>query len=172
MREREERENTTMEQARSPGVFKAAAASDQWEKPYRPLPHLSLAFSLVWTLLACIWAINTWTKRRFQRSHLQWVITTVPALKALVLGLTYVFWYSCLNLSTCSFWVAFGVFVSRIFLETTCVISYLLVAHGYCIIQEQLSLTDRRCIAGLTFLVYLTLTGYKSGIEQFCVSEL
>jgi hypothetical protein len=55
-----------MEQARSPGVFKAAAASDQWEKPYRPLPHLSLAFSLVWTLLACIWAINTWTKRRFQ----------------------------------------------------------------------------------------------------------
>lgn len=50
-------------------------------------------------------------------------------------------------------------------------ISYLLVAHGYCIIQEQLSLTDRRRIAGLTFLVYLTLTGYKSGIEQFCVSE-
>jgi hypothetical protein len=169
MREREDRENTTMEQAKSPGVFKAAAASDQWEKPYRPLPHLSLAFSLVWTLLACIWTINTWTKRRFQRSHLQWVITTVPALKALVLGLTYVFWYSCLNLSTCSFWVAFGVFVSRIFLETTCVISYLLVAHGYCIIQEQLSLTDRRRIAGLTFLVYLTLTGYKSGIEQFCV---
>ncbi|KAH8954797.1 hypothetical protein BDL97_08G100000 [Sphagnum fallax] len=150
-------------------MIEVRTARESWEESYKPLPNLSLMLSLVWTLLACIWAINTWSKRRFQRSHLQWVITTVPVLKALVLGLTFVFWYSCLNFSNCSFWAAFGVFVARIFSELSCVISFLLIAHGYCIVHDQLSLTNCRRIGGLSFLVYLTLTGYKSGIQQFSV---
>ena len=77
--------------------------------------------------------------------------------------------YSCLNLNTCSFWVAFGVFVSRIFFETACFIAFLLIAHGYCIMHEQLAVTDRRSIAGLASLLYLTLTGYKAAVPQFAV---
>ncbi|CAM6033727.1 unnamed protein product [Sphagnum compactum] len=150
-------------------MIEVRTARESWAESYKPLPNLSLMLSLVWTLLACIWAINTWSKRRFQRSHLQWVITTIPVLKALVLGLTFVFWYSCLNFSNCSFWAAFGVFVARIFSELSCVISFLLIAHGYCIVHDQLSLTNCRRIGGLSFLVYLTLTGYKSGIQQFSV---
>lgn len=77
--------------------------------------------------------------------------------------------YSCLNLSTCSFWVAFGVFVSRIFFETACFVAFLLIAHGYCIMHEQLSVNERRSIAGLASLLYLTLTGYKAAVPQFAV---
>jgi hypothetical protein len=73
-------------------------------------------------------------------------------------------------LDTCSFWVAFGVFVSRIFFETACFVAFLLLAHGYCITHEQLTLTERRKIAGLAGLLYLTLTGYKAAIPQFSVS--
>lgn len=77
--------------------------------------------------------------------------------------------YSCLNLSTCSFWVAFGVFVTRIFFETSCFIGFLLISHGYCIMYEQLSVSERRSIAGLSSLLYLTLTGYKAAVPQFSV---
>lgn len=80
--------------------------------------------------------------------------------------------YSCLHLKTCSFWVAFGVFVSRIFFETACFVTFLLISYGYCIMHEQLSLTERRSVAGLTSLLYLTLTGYKAAVPQFAVSPL
>lgn len=78
--------------------------------------------------------------------------------------------YSCLHLKTCSFWMAFGVFVSRIFFETACFVTFLLISYGYCIMHEQLSLTERRRVAGLTSLLYLTLTGYKAALPQFAVS--
>ncbi|MCO5589203.1 hypothetical protein L7F22_043169 [Adiantum nelumboides] len=104
-----------------------------------------------------------------QTSNLQWILTSVPLLKALVLGLSFVFWYFCLNLSSCSFWVAFGVFVTRIFFETACFIGFLLISHGYCIMYEQLSISERRSIAGLSSLLYLTLTGYKAAVPQFAV---
>lgn len=78
--------------------------------------------------------------------------------------------YSCLHLKTCSFWVAFGVFVSRIFFETACFVTFLLISYGYCIMHEQLSPTERRSVAGLTSLLYLTLTGYKAAVPQFAVS--
>lgn len=35
--------------------------------------------------------------------------------------------------------------------------------------HEQLSLTERRSVAGLTSLLYLTLTGYKAAVPQFAV---
>lgn len=36
--------------------------------------------------------------------------------------------------------------------------------------HEQLSLAERRSIAGLASLLYLTLTGYKAAVPQFAVS--
>jgi hypothetical protein len=62
------------------------------------------------------------------------------------------------------------VFVSRIFFETACFVTFLLISYGYCIMHEQLSLTERRSVAGLTSLLYLTLTGYKAALPQFAVS--
>lgn len=141
----------------------------EWEESYRPLPYVFFALLLTWMALVVVWTLNTWTKRRWQTSNLQWVLTAVPVLKSLVLGLSFTFWYSCLNLSTCSFWVAFGVFVSRIFFETACFVAFLLIAHGYCTLHEQLSVSERRSIAGLASLLYLTLTGYKAAVSQFAV---
>lgn len=38
--------------------------------------------------------------------------------------------------------------------------------------HEQLSVSERRSIAGLASLLYLTLTGYKAAVSQFAVSHL
>lgn len=59
--------------------------------------------------------------------------------------------------------------MSRIFFETACFIAFLLIAHGYCVMHEQLSVSERRGIAGLASLLYLTLTGYKAAVPQFAV---
>jgi hypothetical protein len=142
----------------------------EWEESYTPLPYVFMALLLLWTVCVIVWTFNTWTKRRWQQcSNLQWILTSVPVLKVLVLGLSFVFWYSCLIASQCSFWVAFGVFVARIFFETACFSAFLLIAHGYCIMHEQLSVRDRRSIAALGSLLYLILTGYKSAVPQFSV---
>ncbi|XP_057864919.1 uncharacterized protein LOC131072698 isoform X2 [Cryptomeria japonica] len=145
------------------------SGSIMWDKAYRPLPYLFLASFMVWSVLVCIWVFNTWTKRHYQNGNLQWMLTIVPVMKALVLGLSFLFWFSCLHLSMCSFWVAFGIFVTRIFLETACFVAFLLISHGYCIMHEQLSISERRSIAGMVSLLYLTLTGYKAAVPQFSV---
>ncbi|KAH9307949.1 hypothetical protein KI387_035860 [Taxus chinensis] len=145
------------------------SGSNLWDEDYRPLPYLFLGSFMVWSSLVCIWVYNTWTKRHFQNGNLQWMLTIVPVMKSLVLGLSFLFWYSCLYLSTCSFWVAFGIFVTRIFLETACFVAFLLISHGYCIMHEQLSTFERRTIAGMVSLLYLTLTGYKAAVPQFSV---
>lgn len=158
-----------MEAAIGQGQKSAVSNASEWQESYRPLPFLFFGLLMVWTVLAGIWILNTWSKRQWQTGNLQWMLTAVPVLKALVLGLSFTFWYSCLNLSTCSFWVAFGVFVTRIFFETACFIAFLLISHGYCIMHEQLSVSERRSIAGLASLLYLTLTGYKAAVPQFAV---
>ncbi|GAQ89821.1 hypothetical protein KFL_005660050 [Klebsormidium nitens] len=159
-------------QAPRPDVNSTSAedgAATSWEESYKPLPVIFLVLFGIWAALLALWCVNTWTKRRYQLSNLQWALTSVPLLKTLVLGMSLVFWYSCLSLDTCSFWVAFGVFVSRIFFETSCFVAFLLLAHGYCITHEQLTLTERRKIAVLAGLLYLTLTGYKAALPQFSV---
>lgn len=156
---------STIEQVQKPMI----ASPSAWEESYRQLPCLFFGLLVTWMVLVCVWTLNTWTKRQWQTSNLQWVLTIVPMLKAIVLGLSFIFWYSCLNLSTCSFWVAFGVFVTRIFFETACFVAFLLIAHGYCTMHEQLTITERRSIAGLASLLYLTLTGYKAAVPQFGV---
>lgn len=158
-----------MDAAVEHGHKSVVASSNDWQESYKPLPFLYFGLLMAWTVLVAIWALNTWSKRQWQTSNLQWVLTSVPVLKALVLGLSFVFWYSCLNLSACSFWVAFGVFVTRIFFETACFIAFLLISHGYCIMCEQLPVSERRSIAGLSSILYLTLTGYKAAVPQFTI---
>ncbi|MCO5556755.1 hypothetical protein L7F22_010307 [Adiantum nelumboides] len=158
-----------MDVAAEQGHKSVATSSSEWQESYKPLPFLHFGLLIVWMVLVAIWTLNTWSKRHWQTSNLQWILTSVPLLKALVLGLSFVFWYFCLNLSSCSFWVAFGVFVTRIFFETACFIGFLLISHGYCIMYEQLSISERRSIAGLSSLLYLTLTGYKAAVPQFAV---
>ncbi|KAJ7525471.1 hypothetical protein O6H91_17G052800 [Diphasiastrum complanatum] len=149
-----------------PGVL---TVTNEWEQSYKPLPFLFFGLLILWITLLSIWTFNTWSKRRWQTSNLQWVLTTVPVLKSLVVGLSFAFWYSCLNLSMCSFWIAFGVFVTRSFFETSCFVAFLLISHGYCIMHEQLSVADRRSIAGLASVLYIALTGYRAAVPQFAV---
>ncbi|CAI5485745.1 unnamed protein product [Closterium sp. Naga37s-1] len=73
----------------------------------------------------------------------------------------------CLHFDSCSFWVAFGVFVSRIFFETTCFIMFLLIAHGLGITQDSLSMAQRRSIAGLSGMLYISITAYKAALPHF-----
>jgi hypothetical protein len=157
---------TTLQQQQPPVVV---TDPSEWEEAYRPLPYLFCSLFIVWALLVFAWMLNTWTKRRWQTSTLQWVLAAVPTLKTLVHVLSFVFWYSCLNSRTCSFWVAFGVFLTRIFFETAYFVAFLLIAHGYCIMHEQLAKQERRTIAGLASLLYLILTGYKAAVPQFAV---
>lgn len=117
-----------------------------------PLPILCRRTDDSWSLSFIVW---------------EWMADHFVVM--VVMNLLQLCRYSCLNLNTCSFWVAFGVFVSRIFFETACFIAFLLIAHGYCIMHEQLAVTDRRSIAGLASLLYLTLTGYKAAVPQFAV---
>jgi len=157
---------TTLQQQQPPVVV---TDPSEWEEAYKPLPYLFCSLFIVWALLVFAWVLNTWTKRRWQTSTLQWVLAAVPTLKTLVHVLSFVFWYSCLNSRTCSFWVAFGVFLTRIFFETAYFVAFLLIAHGYCIMHEQLAIQERRTIAGLASLLYLILTGYKAAVPQFAV---
>ena len=66
--------------------------ANDWQEPYKPLPFLYFGLLIVWTVLVAIWTLNTWSKRQWQTSNLQWVLTSVPVLKVLVLGLSFLFW--------------------------------------------------------------------------------
>ncbi|CAI5465772.1 unnamed protein product [Closterium sp. Yama58-4] len=140
---------------------------EDWEEEYRPLPLLFVCSLAIWTVLFGVWIWNTWVKRQWQTSYLQWALALVPALKCVVLGLSFFFWHWCLHFDSCSFWVAFGVFVSRIFFETTCFIMFLLIAHGLGITQDSLSMAQRRSIAGLSGMLYISITAYKAALPHF-----
>ncbi|CAI7801783.1 unnamed protein product, partial [Closterium sp. NIES-53] len=140
---------------------------EDWEEEYRPLPLLFVCSLAIWTVLFGVWIWNTWVKRQWQTSYLQWALALVPALKCVVLSLSFFFWHWCLHFDSCSFWVAFGVFVSRIFFETTCFIMFLLIAHGLGITQDSLSMAQRRSIAGLSGMLYISITAYKAALPHF-----
>ncbi|KAM3215502.1 hypothetical protein ACQJBY_067492 [Aegilops geniculata] len=65
--------------------------------------------------------------------------------------LSLLFWYSCVQLHTCSLWIVFQT------------VSFMLISHGYCIMYERLSIRERRTTAGLGCVLYLRLIGYKAG---------
>ncbi|GMY34333.1 transmembrane protein [Fagus crenata] len=136
---------------------------------YRPLPSLYLAFLSIWVFSACSWTINTYKNRHFQTNNLQWTLASVPLIKALQLALSFLFWYSCFNLQVCSLWMSFGVYITGVLFQTACFVSFLLISHGYCIMCERLSVTERRTTAALGCVFYLTLVGYRASVPYFTV---
>ncbi|KAK7845311.1 uncharacterized protein LOC112032413 [Quercus suber] len=136
---------------------------------YRPLPSVYLAFFSIWVFSACSWTINTYKNRHFQTNNLQWTLASVPLIKALQLALSFLFWYSCFNLQVCSLWMSFGVYVTGVLFQTACFVSFLLISHGYCIMCERLSVTERRTTAALGCVFYLTLVGYRASVPYFSV---
>ncbi|XP_052181043.1 uncharacterized protein LOC127794157 isoform X2 [Diospyros lotus] len=104
-----------------------------------------------------------------QRNKLQWTLASVPVIKALQLSLAFFFWYSCFNLQICSVWMAFGVYVSGVLFQTASFVSFLLISHGYCIMCEHLSISERRTTTALGCGFYLTLVGYRASIPYFTV---
>ncbi|XP_062087546.1 uncharacterized protein LOC133794345 isoform X2 [Humulus lupulus] len=139
------------------------------DESYRPLPALYLAFLSIWLVSACSWTFNTYKKRHFQTNNLQWTLAIVPLIKALQLTLSFLFWYSCFHLEICSLWMSFGVYVTGVLFQTASFVSFLLIAHGYCIMSERLSVTERRTTASLGCVFYLTLVGYRASVPYFSV---
>ncbi|KAK8933912.1 hypothetical protein KSP39_PZI015723 [Platanthera zijinensis] len=148
--------------------LRSAAMDDS----YRPLPTLYLVFLAIWCLSTFSWALNTMRNRHFQVSNLQCIMAAVPLIKAVQLGLSYSFWYSCIKLQVCSLWISFGVYVTGIIFQTASLMSFMLISHGYCIMYERLSVPERRITAALGFGLYLTLVGYKAAIPYFTVFGL
>lgn len=68
--------------------------------------------------------------------------------------------------------MSFGVYVTGVLFQTAAFVSFLLIAHGYCIMCEHLSLNERRSTAALACVFYLTLVGYKASVPYFTVSFL
>ncbi|KAH7685790.1 Transmembrane protein GPR107/GPR108-like protein [Dioscorea alata] len=138
--------------------------SPSMEESYHSLPTLYLAFLFFWCVSALSWSINTWRHRRSQ-----WMMALVPMVKALQLGMSYIFWYSCIKLQMCSLWISFGVYVSGIIFQTAYFVSFMLISHGYCIMCERLSVPERRTTAISGCILYLALVGYKAAIPYFTV---
>ncbi|KAK4269340.1 hypothetical protein QN277_022509 [Acacia crassicarpa] len=65
--------------------------------------------------------------------------------------------------------MSFGVYVTGVLFQTAAFVSFLLIAHGYCIMCEHLSLSERRTTAALGCVFYLTLVGYKACVRYFTV---
>uniref|UniRef100_UPI003D9F344B uncharacterized protein LOC141825153 n=1 Tax=Curcuma longa TaxID=136217 RepID=UPI003D9F344B len=143
--------------------------SPSLDESYRPLPSIYLAFLVIWAVSAFTWTVNTWRNRFFQTNHLQWMLASVPVTKSLQLGLSFLFWYSCINRQICSLWMSFGVYVTGILFQTASFVSFMLISHGYCIIYERLSVRERRKTAALGSILYLTLVGYKAAVPYFTV---
>ncbi|XP_057967077.1 uncharacterized protein LOC131157160 isoform X2 [Malania oleifera] len=139
------------------------------DEAYRSLPWLYLAFASLWLLSACSWALNTHKYRHFQVNNLQWTLASVPLIKALQLILSFLFWYPCFNLQICSLWMSFGVYVTGVLFQTASFMCFLLISYGYCITCEHLSVHERRTIATLGCVFYLTLVGYRASVPYFTV---
>ncbi|XP_015694550.1 uncharacterized protein LOC102719639 isoform X1 [Oryza brachyantha] len=137
---------------------------------YQPLPSLYLGFLAIWAASGFSWAFSSWRSRHFeQANNLQWILALVPLIKALQMALSFLFWYSCVHLQTCSLWMSFGVYVTGILFQTASFVSFMLISHGYCIMCERLSIRERRTTAGLGCLLYLSLIGYKAAVPYFTV---
>lgn len=60
--------------------------------------------------------------------------------------------------------MSFGVYVTGSLSETASIVSFLLIAHGYCIISERLSVPEHRAMAVIGCVFYLILLGHRTPI--------
>ncbi|XP_050231473.1 uncharacterized protein LOC126680390 [Mercurialis annua] len=139
------------------------------DESYRPLPSVYLALLFIWLISGFSWTLNTFKNRHFQTSNLEWTLASVPLIKALQLTLSFLFWYSCFYHEICSLWLSFGVYITGVLFQTASFVSFLLISHGYCIMCERLSVTERRATAALGCVFYLTLVGYRASVPYFTV---
>ncbi|GFZ08072.1 hypothetical protein Acr_19g0010090 [Actinidia rufa] len=65
--------------------------------------------------------------------------------------------------------MSFGAYVTGVLFQTASFVSFLLISHGYCIMCERLSVSERRTTAALGSAFYLTLVGYKASVPYFSV---
>ncbi|KAH6758828.1 transmembrane protein [Perilla frutescens var. frutescens] len=145
----------------------AASAGDGVDGFYKPLPPLYFAFMVVWVLSAASWTFNTYKNRHFQPNKLQWMLASVPWIKALQLSFSFLFWYTCFYSNVCSLWMSFGVYIMGVLFQTCAFVSFFLISHGYCITCHRLSLSERRTMAVLASVFYLTLVGYRASVPYF-----
>ncbi|KAJ8452086.1 hypothetical protein Cgig2_016667 [Carnegiea gigantea] len=75
--------------------------------------------------------------------------------------------YSCFYSQVCSLWMSFGVYITGVLFQTASFVSFLLIAHGYCIMCEHLSIRERRITAALGCIFYLTIVGYRASVPYF-----
>lgn len=78
--------------------------------------------------------------------------------------------YTCFHSNVCSLWMSFGVYIMGILFQTSAFVSFFLISHGYCITCHRLSLSERRTMAALGCVFYLTLVGYRASVPYFTVS--
>ncbi|XP_057773076.1 uncharacterized protein LOC130992456 [Salvia miltiorrhiza] len=147
----------------------SATAGDGVSACYKPLPPLYFAFMLLWLLSAVSWTFNTYRNRHFQPNKLQWMLASVPWIKSLQLSFSFLFWYTCFYSNVCSLWMSFGVYIMGVLFQTFGLISFFLISHGYCITCHRLSLSERRTVAALGCVFYLTLVGYRASVPYFSV---
>ncbi|MFS7906205.1 hypothetical protein Hanom_Chr01g00056561 [Helianthus anomalus] len=65
--------------------------------------------------------------------------------------------------------MSFGVYVTGLLFETASIMSFLLIAHGYCITSERLSVPERRAMAVIGCVYYLILVGHRASIPYFSI---
>ncbi|KAL8458321.1 hypothetical protein ACS0TY_035162 [Phlomoides rotata] len=147
----------------------SATIDDGVDACYKPLPPLYFAFMLIWGFSAISWTFNTYANSHFQPNKLQWMLASVPWIKALQLSLSFLFWYSCFYSNMCSLWMSFGVYIMGVLFQTSAFVSFFLISHGYCITCHRLSLSERRTMALLGCVFYLTLVGYRASVPYFPV---
>ncbi|KAL0319284.1 UNVERIFIED_CONTAM: hypothetical protein Sangu_2084600 [Sesamum angustifolium] len=149
--------------------YSGAGVDDGLDGSYKPLPPIYFTFMVIWVLSAASWTFNTFRNRHFQPNNLQWMLASVPWIKTLQLSLSFLFWYSCFYSSVCSLWMSFGVYIMGVLFQTLAFVSFFLISHGYCITCHRLSLSERRTMASLGCVFYLTLVGYRASIPYFSV---
>ncbi|CAN1798848.1 hypothetical protein LINPERHAP1_LOCUS21893 [Linum perenne] len=148
----------------------ADASETAWvNESYQRIPAVYLALLCIWLFSAFSWALNTYKTRNSQRNNLQWTLASVPLIKSLQLALSFLFWYSCYYSQICSLWMSFGVYITGVLFQTASFVSFLLISHGYCIMCERLSVTERRTTAALACVFYMTLVGYRASVPYFTI---
>ncbi|KAL0415201.1 UNVERIFIED_CONTAM: hypothetical protein Slati_3352000 [Sesamum latifolium] len=148
--------------------YSGAGVDDGIDGSYKPLPPIYFTFMIIWVLSAVSWTFNTLKSRHFQPDNLQWMLASFPGL-TLQLSLSFLFWYSCFYSNVCSLWMSFGVYTMGVLFQTLAFVSFFLISHGYCITCHRLSLSERRTMASLGCVFYLTLVGYRASIPYFSV---
>ncbi|XP_051134862.1 uncharacterized protein LOC127254044 isoform X2 [Andrographis paniculata] len=147
----------------------SGAGGDALDLSYRPLPPVYFTLMVVWILSSVSWTFNTYRNNQFQPNKLQWMLASVPWIKALQLLLSFLFWYSCLYTDVCSLWMSFGVYTMGVLVKICAFVSFFLISHGYCITCHRLSLSERRSMASLGCIFYLTLVGFRASLPYFSV---